>query len=93
MNRLLASLEKALTTSSRGSWGKVNGATPESKVLFMSDTKSFFSKNHAWEAGAGDRNGRWAMVVEPDSTISYSEVDGKGKVEVCISWLEPILLC
>lgn len=38
---------------------KVNGATEDTKVLFMSDTKTFFSKNHAWSAGMGDRNGRW----------------------------------
>jgi alkyl hydroperoxide reductase 1 len=53
-------------------WGKVNGATKDSKVLFMSDTKSFFSKNHGWQAGMGDRNGRWAMVIEKDGTVSYA---------------------
>lgn len=39
----------------------------------MSDTKTHFSKNHGWDAGMGDRNGRWAMVIEKDGTISYAE--------------------
>ena len=39
----------------------------------MSDTKTFFSKNHGWAAGMGDRNGRWVMIVEKDGTISYAD--------------------
>jgi len=39
----------------------------------MSDTKSFFSKNYGWEAGMGDRNGRWAMVIDKDGSIVYAE--------------------
>jgi alkyl hydroperoxide reductase 1 len=54
-------------------WGKVNGVKGDSKTLFMSDTKTFFSKEHGWQAGMGDRNGRWAMIVEKDGTISYAE--------------------
>lgn len=54
-------------------WGKVNGVKGDSKILFMSDTKTFFSKAHGWEAGMGDRNGRWAMIVEKDGTVSYAE--------------------
>jgi peroxiredoxin len=52
-------------------WGKVNGCTKDSKVLFMSD--SSFAKNHGWMAGMGDRNGRWAAIIEKDGTISYAE--------------------
>jgi hypothetical protein len=32
--------------------------------LFLSDTKSFFSKNYGWMLG--ERNGRWAMVIDKD---------------------------
>lgn len=64
-------------------WGKVNGIKGDSKILFMSDTKSFFSKNHGWSAGVGDRNGRWAMVIEKDGTVSYSAVEpGPGGITV-----------
>ena len=35
-------------------WGKVNGVKGDD-ILFLSDTKSFFSKNHGWAAGMGDR--------------------------------------
>ena len=40
----------------------------------MSDTKTFFSKNYGW-SGLGERNGRWAMVIEKDGTVSYAEVE------------------
>ncbi|KXT08607.1 hypothetical protein AC579_4457 [Pseudocercospora musae] len=64
-------------------WGKVNKVTPDHDILFMSDTKSFFSKNYGWDAGVGDRNGRWAMVIEKDGTISYADAEsGPGKVTV-----------
>ena len=39
----------------------------------LSDSKTFFSKNHGWMAGMGDRTGRWAMVIEKDGSISYAE--------------------
>jgi len=74
-------------------WGKVNGCTKDSKTLFMSD--SSFSKNHGWAAGMGDRNGRWAMIVEKDGTVSYAENEASPKdVEVsfeiscraCVEW-------
>ncbi|KAH9845930.1 peroxisomal membrane protein [Teratosphaeria destructans] len=51
-------------------WGKVNGVKGDSKILFLSDTKSFFSKNHGWDAGMGERNGRWAMIVDKDGTVT-----------------------
>jgi alkyl hydroperoxide reductase 1 len=35
-------------------WGKVNGVKGD-EVLFLSDTKTFFSKEHGWPAGMGDR--------------------------------------
>ncbi|KAK5000079.1 hypothetical protein LTR28_013180, partial [Elasticomyces elasticus] len=41
--------------------------------LFMSDTKTMFSQKYGWPAGMGDRNGRWAMIIEKDGTISYAE--------------------
>lgn len=65
-------------------WGKVNGAKEDSKIRFMSDTKSFFSKNHGWDAGMGDRNGRWVMVIEKDGTVALADAEeGPGKVTVC----------
>ncbi|KAF2859153.1 Redoxin [Piedraia hortae CBS 480.64] len=64
-------------------WGKVNGIKPDSKILLMSDTKTQFSKNYGWAAGMGDRNGRWAMVIEKDGTISYAENESNpGQVTV-----------
>jgi len=53
-------------------WGKVNNVTGD-EILFLSDTKSFFSKNHGWAAGMGDRNGRWAIIVDKDGTVTYAE--------------------
>lgn len=63
-------------------WGKVNGCTEGSKVLFMSD--STFSNNYGWAAGMGDRNGRWAMIIEKDGTVSYAENEASPK-EVQVS--------
>lgn len=63
-------------------WGKVNGCKEDTKVLFMSD--STFSKNHGWAAGMGDRNGRWAMIIEKDGTVSYAENEASPK-EVNVS--------
>lgn len=54
-------------------WARVNGAKPDTKVYFMSDTKTKFSDQIGWMAGIGDRNGRWAMIIEKDGTISYAE--------------------
>jgi hypothetical protein len=62
----------------------VNGVKSDSKILFMSDTKSFFSKNHGWDAGMGDRNGRWAMIIEKDGTVSAADVE-KSPREVTVS--------
>lgn len=56
-------------------WGKVNGAKEESKIRFMSDTKTFFSKEYGWSAGMGERNGRWAMVIERDGTVSVADCE------------------
>ena len=53
-------------------WGKVNGSKGDD-VLFFSDTKTFFSKEHAWQAAPGaERNGRWAMVID-NGKITYLE--------------------
>ena len=54
-------------------WGKVNGVKDSEKILFLSDSKTQFSKEIGWMAGMGERNGRWAMVIEKDGTISYAE--------------------
>lgn len=54
-------------------WGKINGADENCKILFMSDTKTKLGQHYGWMAGLGDRNGRWAIVVEKDGTISYAE--------------------
>lgn len=49
----------------------------------MSDTSTTFSKDHAWLAGT-ERTGRYAILIEKDGTISYSDVDSQpGNVEVC----------
>ncbi|KAF2083589.1 AhpC/TSA family protein-like protein [Saccharata proteae CBS 121410] len=70
-------------------WGKVNKAGGKD-ILFLSDTKTFFSKNHGWAAGMGDRNGRWAMVVEKDGTISYAENESNPS-QVTVSGAEAVL--
>lgn len=56
-------------------WGKVNGAREDSRIRFMSDTKTFFSKEFGWSAGMGERNGRWAMVVERDGRVSVADCE------------------
>lgn len=53
-------------------WGKVNGIKDSEKILFLADTKSKLSQQIGWMAGMGDRNGRWAMIVDY-GTISYAE--------------------
>ena len=52
--------------------------------LMLSDSNTFFSKNYGWAAGMGDRNGRWAMVIEKDGTISYAENE-KSPSQVTVS--------
>ncbi|GAB1727855.1 hypothetical protein KC343_g843 [Hortaea werneckii] len=71
-------------------WGKVNGVKPDSKLKFMSDSESFFSKNHGWDAGMGDRNGRWAMIIEKDGTVSYAENESNPR-QVTVSGAEAVL--
>jgi len=70
-------------------WGKVNKVSGDD-ILFLSDTKSFFSKNYGWAAGMGDRNGRWAMVVDKDGTIKYAEVESSPG-QVTVSGAEEVL--
>jgi len=67
-------------------WGKINGVKGDDKIMFMSDSKSHFSHNHGWDAGMGDRNGRWAMVIEKDGKVSYAENE-KNPREVTVSCL------
>jgi alkyl hydroperoxide reductase 1 len=69
-------------------WGKVNGVKGD-EVLFLSDTKTFFSKEHGWAAGMGDRNGRWAMVFDHGKVV-YAENE-KSPGEVSVSGAEAVL--
>lgn len=70
-------------------WGKVNGLKEGDKTLFMSDTKTNFSKNHGWSAGP-DRNGRWAIVIEKDGTVSYAENESNPR-EVTVSIVQTVI--
>jgi hypothetical protein len=46
--------------------------------LFLGDNKTFFAKNHAWTHPVSpERNGRWAIVIEKDGTVSYAENESK----------------
>ena len=55
----------------------------------MSDSKTFLSKQIGWMRG--ERNARYAMVIEKDGTISYAETDAKpGVVEVCPKLSRPM---
>lgn len=65
-------------------WGKVNGVKGDD-ILFLSDTKTFFSKEHGWPAGMGDRNGRWAMVFD-HGKVTYAENEPSPK-DVSVSLL------
>lgn len=71
-------------------WGKVNGVGDSDRILFMSDSKTFFSKEHGWMAGMGDRNGRWAMIIEKDGTVSYAQSE-KSPREVSVSGADAVL--
>jgi peroxiredoxin len=62
---------------------QVNGVKGD-EVLFLSDTKTFFSKNYGWAAGMGDRNGRWAMVFD-HGKVTYAEKE-KSPGEVTVSF-------
>ena len=64
-------------------WGKVNGVKNDD-VLFLSDTKTFFSKEYGWPAGMGDRNGRWAMVFDHGKVIYAENEKSPGEVSVSI---------
>ncbi|KAK4991359.1 hypothetical protein LTR66_006570 [Elasticomyces elasticus] len=70
-------------------WGKVNGVKGDD-ILFMSDTKTMFSQKYGWAAGMGDRNGRWAMIIEKDGTISYAENE-KSMRDVDVSGADAVL--
>ena len=73
-------------------WGKVNGVTGDSKIKFMSDTKTQLSKANGWMAGMGERTGRWAMIIEKDGTISYAEQeDSPRQVTVSMQKVSNIL--
>ncbi|KAF2177180.1 Redoxin [Zopfia rhizophila CBS 207.26] len=69
-------------------WGKVNGVKGDD-ILFLSDTKTFFAKNHGWEAGMGDRNGRWAMVFDNGKVVYAENETIPG--EVSVSGAEAVL--
>lgn len=72
-------------------WGKVNGVKPnDDTFLMMSDTASFFSKEYGWAAGMGDRNGRWAMVIDKDGKVKYAENESD-PTKVTVSGVEDVL--
>ena len=68
------------------------GVDGNSKIKFMSDSKTMFSKQIGWMAGVGDRNGRYAMVIEKDGTISYAERETSPR-EVSVSLQELLSSC
>lgn len=75
-------------------WGKVNGIKDSEKILFLSDTKSKLSQQIGWMAGMGDRNGRWAMIID-HGTISYAEQEQdprKVTVRICLVTLSNKIL-
>lgn len=57
---------------------------PKDDIIMLSDTKTKFSEKYGWPAGMGDRNGRWAMIIEKDGSISYAENE-KSPREVTVS--------
>jgi len=61
------------------------------KILFLSDTKTQYSKQIGWQAGMGERNGRWAMIIEKDGTISYAEKEQDPR-QVTVSQRTPSIL-
>ncbi|KAF2995716.1 hypothetical protein E8E13_004343 [Curvularia kusanoi] len=69
-------------------WGKINGISDD-KILFLSDSKTHFSKNHGWEAGLGERNGRYAMIID-HGKVTYAEVD-KDFTQVTVSGVDAVL--
>ena len=71
-------------------WGKVNNIPTNDDIVMLSDTKTFFSKEHGWAAGMGDRNGRWAMIIEKDGTVSYAENE-KSPAQVDVSGADAVL--
>lgn len=71
-------------------WGKANGIGDSSKIRFMSDSKTFFGKEHGWLAGVGDRLQRFAMIIEKDGTVSYAQSETSPK-EVSVSGAEAVL--
>ena len=79
-------------------WGKVNGVKDSEKILFLSDTKSKLSQQIGWMAGMGERNGRWAMIID-HGTISYAEQEQdprKVTVLICLftlSYKTLLMLC
>lgn len=62
----------------------------DSSFLLLADTKSQFSKNHGWDAGIGDGNGRWAMAIDKDGTVEYAENE-KDPAKVTVSGAEEVL--
>jgi len=72
-------------------WGKVNKVPAnDESFLMMADTKSKFSEKYGWAAGMGDRNGRWAMVIDKDGSIKYAENE-KDPTQVSVAGVEEVL--
>ena len=59
-------------------WGRVNGVTPESKVYFMSDTKTKFSQQIGWMAGVAEDKVEEAL---PNLLAAIESEKGGGGIE------------
>jgi alkyl hydroperoxide reductase 1 len=70
-------------------WGKVNSVKGDD-ILFLSDTKTGFSKHYGWAAGMGDRNGRWAMIVDKDGKVTYADVEKSKSMCSLVCWEQSI---
>jgi len=69
-------------------WAKVNKVKRDD-ILFVADTKTQFGENHGFVANP-QRNGRFAVIVEKDGTVSYIENEPKGG-QVTVSGVEAVL--
>ncbi|MCJ1428846.1 hypothetical protein MMC29_006757 [Sticta canariensis] len=59
-------------------WGKANGIKGDD-ILFLTDSDTAFSQNHAWTKG--DRTGRYAIVIDHGKVV-YAENESGGGVTV-----------
>ncbi|RMZ83740.1 hypothetical protein DV738_g910, partial [Chaetothyriales sp. CBS 135597] len=67
-------------------WAKANGVKNDA-ILFLSDPDAKFSKSIGWNAG--ERTGRYAIVVD-HGKVTYAEIE-PGKGEVTVSGADAVL--